>query len=164
MSANTSAIFAAKGRAELARSCARRSLAAETIFMAFVICCVFLTDLMRRRMSNKFAIIQSSRLQVQSSKLEDKLLTLNLEPATWNCLHAFAAATPEESVAPDVTCGAPGGSACGLSAESFQLSLKSPTACSMSALISSVSDFFSRMALRMPGGAGSTQRKKWGSK
>src|SRR5215831_8047174 len=35
----------------MTRSCARRNLAAETIFMALVICCVFLTDRMRRRMS-----------------------------------------------------------------------------------------------------------------
>src|ERR1039458_5222987 len=35
----------------MTRSCARRSLAAETIFMALVICCVFLTERMRRRMS-----------------------------------------------------------------------------------------------------------------
>src|SRR5947207_7471998 len=35
----------------MTRSCARRSLAAETIFMALVICCVFLTERMRRRIS-----------------------------------------------------------------------------------------------------------------
>ena len=35
---------------------ARRSLAAETIFMALVICCVFLTLRIRRRMSIVFAI------------------------------------------------------------------------------------------------------------
>src|SRR5947209_17478246 len=57
-SVRTSAIFTAKGRAETARSCARFSFAAETIFMAFVICCVFLTDLMRRRMSRRLAITQ----------------------------------------------------------------------------------------------------------
>ena len=39
------------GRAAITRSCARRSLAAETIFMALVICCVFFTERMRRRMS-----------------------------------------------------------------------------------------------------------------
>ena len=33
------------------RSCARRSFDAETIFMAFVICCVDLTARTRRRMS-----------------------------------------------------------------------------------------------------------------
>ena len=33
----------AYGRAAIARSCALRSFAAETIFMALVICCVFLT-------------------------------------------------------------------------------------------------------------------------
>src|ERR1043165_7707124 len=35
----------------MVRSCARRSLAAETIFMALVICWVFLTERIRRRMS-----------------------------------------------------------------------------------------------------------------
>src|SRR5205807_9671197 len=39
------------GRDEITRSCARRSFAAETIFMALVICCVFLTERMRRRIS-----------------------------------------------------------------------------------------------------------------
>ncbi len=38
------------------RSCARRSLAAETIFMALVICRVFFTLRMRRRRSSTFAI------------------------------------------------------------------------------------------------------------
>ena len=33
------------------RSCARRSFDDETIFMAFVICCVDFVDRMRRRMS-----------------------------------------------------------------------------------------------------------------
>src|SRR5690242_18899795 len=42
---------AAYGRAAITRSCALRSLAADTIFMAFVICCVFLTLRIRRRMS-----------------------------------------------------------------------------------------------------------------
>src|SRR5580700_6870154 len=41
----------AYGRAAITRSCARRSLAAETIFMALVICCVFFTERMRRRIS-----------------------------------------------------------------------------------------------------------------
>src|SRR5258708_32774350 len=40
----------------MVRSCARRSLAAETIFMALVICCVFLTERMRRRISIKLGI------------------------------------------------------------------------------------------------------------
>ena len=38
------------------RSCARRSFAAATIFMARVICCVFLTDAMRLRMSRSEAM------------------------------------------------------------------------------------------------------------
>ena len=33
------------------RSCARRSFDAATIFMALVICCVFLTERIRRRRS-----------------------------------------------------------------------------------------------------------------
>ena len=41
----------------MARSCARRSLAAETIFMALVICCMFLTLRMRRRMSIKLGML-----------------------------------------------------------------------------------------------------------
>src|SRR5579859_6555866 len=40
----------------MTRSCARRSLAAETIFMALVICCVLRTDRMRRRMSIKLGM------------------------------------------------------------------------------------------------------------
>src|SRR5687768_11059886 len=44
------------GRDAITRSCARRSLAAETIFMALVICCVFLTERMRRRISIKLGI------------------------------------------------------------------------------------------------------------
>ncbi len=39
-----------------ARSCALRSLAAEIIFMALVICCVFRTERTRRRMSIKLGI------------------------------------------------------------------------------------------------------------
>ena len=45
----------AYGRAASARSCARRSFAAETICMALVICRVFFTLRMRRRMSKIFA-------------------------------------------------------------------------------------------------------------
>ena len=48
--------IAAYGRAAITRSCARRSLAAETIFMALVICCVFFTERMRRRMSIKLGM------------------------------------------------------------------------------------------------------------
>src|SRR5512143_2680345 len=39
----------------MARSCERRSFDAATIFTAFVICCVFLTLRIRRRMSIRFA-------------------------------------------------------------------------------------------------------------
>src|SRR5262249_5643433 len=44
------------GRDAITRSCARRSFAAETIFMALVICCVFLTERMRRRISIRLGI------------------------------------------------------------------------------------------------------------
>ena len=50
-------MICAYGRAAITRSCARRSLAAETIFMAFVICCVFFTDRIRRRMSIKLGMV-----------------------------------------------------------------------------------------------------------
>src|ERR1019366_6222679 len=40
----------------MVRSCARRSFAAETIFMALVICWVFLTERMRRRISIKLGM------------------------------------------------------------------------------------------------------------
>ena len=46
----------AKGRAEMTFSCARRSFAADTIFMALVIWRVFFTDLMRLRMSRSEAM------------------------------------------------------------------------------------------------------------
>src|SRR5690242_4718960 len=48
----------AYGRAASARSCARRKRAAETIFMARVICRVLVTLRMRRRMSRMLAIKQ----------------------------------------------------------------------------------------------------------
>jgi hypothetical protein len=46
--ARTSRSAAEYGRAIIIRSCARRSFAAATIFMALVICCVFLTLRIRR--------------------------------------------------------------------------------------------------------------------
>src|SRR5262249_23280292 len=48
---NTLRSNAPYGREAITRSCARRSFAAETIFMALVICWVFFTDRMRRRIS-----------------------------------------------------------------------------------------------------------------
>ena len=47
----------AYGRALNTRSCARRSFAAETVFIAFVNCCVFFTDRIRRRISNRLGIV-----------------------------------------------------------------------------------------------------------
>src|SRR5208283_4788321 len=73
---NTLVIIRAYGRAASARSCARRSLAAETIFMALVICRVFFTLRMRRRMSRMFAIALSRgrrRLLLGRLTLADKL-------------------------------------------------------------------------------------------
>src|SRR5206468_5081380 len=51
----------AYGRAPMTRSCARRSFAAATIFMALVICCVLLTERSRRRMSISEAIVLRGR-------------------------------------------------------------------------------------------------------
>src|SRR5438034_131339 len=48
---NTRCICTAYGRAFMMRSCARRSFDAATIFIALVICCVFLTARIRRRRS-----------------------------------------------------------------------------------------------------------------
>ena len=48
---NTRSISWAYGRLRTMRSCARRSFDDETIFMAFVICCVDLVARTRRRMS-----------------------------------------------------------------------------------------------------------------
>src|SRR5712692_4535589 len=48
---STRCICTAYGRAFMMRSCARRSFDAATIFMAFVICWVFLTERIRRRRS-----------------------------------------------------------------------------------------------------------------
>src|SRR3979490_1065049 len=45
----------------MARSWARRSFAAETIFMALVICWVFLTERMRRRMSIRLGMAGAPR-------------------------------------------------------------------------------------------------------
>src|SRR5271168_1291367 len=50
-------MLSAYGRAASTRSCARRSFAAETTFMALVICCVFLTERIRRRISIKLGIV-----------------------------------------------------------------------------------------------------------
>src|SRR5262245_2214579 len=47
----TRCICDAYGRAFMMRSCARRSFDAATIFIALVICCVFLTARIRRRRS-----------------------------------------------------------------------------------------------------------------
>src|SRR5713226_2236106 len=56
---STRCICTAYGRAFMMRSCARRSLDAATIFIAFVICCVFLTARIRRRRSISDGIVQT---------------------------------------------------------------------------------------------------------
>src|SRR5205823_11593388 len=50
------------------RSCARRSFAAATIFIALVICCVFFTDRMRRRRSMSDGICIGQLRSSPSSK------------------------------------------------------------------------------------------------
>ena len=58
---STRCICVAYGRALMIRSCARRSFDAATIFIALVICCVFLTARIRRRRSMSDGMIQSHR-------------------------------------------------------------------------------------------------------
>src|SRR5579864_7119694 len=70
--ASTFASSATYGRAAITRSCARRSFAAETIFMALVICCVFLTERMRRRMSIRLGMSQL-RNEAGFDLLDDRL-------------------------------------------------------------------------------------------
>ena len=53
---NSSVIFSAYGRAATAASCARRSFAAETIFMALVICWVLRIELIRLRIALRVAM------------------------------------------------------------------------------------------------------------
>ena len=56
----TRSISCAYGRLRRMRSCARRSFDDETIFMAFVICCVDFTARTRRRMSISDGIVLCS--------------------------------------------------------------------------------------------------------
>src|SRR5204863_5914318 len=67
---NTFRSSAPYGRDAIVRSCARRSFAAETIFMALVICCVFFTERMRRRISIKLGMGFCRRVLRQESSLE----------------------------------------------------------------------------------------------
>src|SRR5438270_8772332 len=53
----------------MTRSCARRSFAAETIFMALVICCVLRTDRIRRRMSIRLGIAARGLLLLRGETL-----------------------------------------------------------------------------------------------
>src|SRR5256885_11143026 len=59
---STRCICAAYGRALTIRSCARRSFDAATIFIALVICCVFLTARILRRRSIRDGILRCRRL------------------------------------------------------------------------------------------------------
>src|SRR5438876_9618399 len=61
--ASTRCICAAYGRAFMIRSCARRSFDAATIFIALVICCVFLTARIRRRRSMREGISSRSNAE-----------------------------------------------------------------------------------------------------
>src|ERR671937_2845560 len=60
--ASISSMSCAYGRARTTASCARRSLAAATIFMALVIFCVFRTERMRVRMARSESTLASGRL------------------------------------------------------------------------------------------------------
>src|SRR5262245_59613536 len=51
------------------RSCARRSFDAATIFIAFVICCVFLTARTRRRRSMRDGMAGSGRCRLARRKV-----------------------------------------------------------------------------------------------
>src|ERR1700733_7416766 len=66
----------------MARSWARRSFAAETIFMALVICRVFFTLRMRRRRSSTFAI---GLLSEQWSVNSDQRMVERLSLSTVHC-------------------------------------------------------------------------------
>src|SRR6185503_15730716 len=68
----------AYGRAATARPCARRSFAAATISMALVICCVFLTLLMRRLMSRRVAIALLLELRLERLDRRGQLLLRRL--------------------------------------------------------------------------------------
>src|SRR6185437_10738983 len=69
----------AYGRDAIVRSCARRSFAAETIFMALVICWVFLTERMRRRISIRLGMRLFQRILGGEPRL--KLLDRLFDPA-----------------------------------------------------------------------------------
>ena len=72
---STRNICCANGRALRARSCARRSFDAATIFMALVICCVDLTARMRRRMSMRDGItsVPTAQFLVQNFGITTKV-------------------------------------------------------------------------------------------
>src|SRR4029079_4573693 len=70
----TRCICCAYGRALIMRSCARRSFDAATIFIAFVICCVFFTARTRRRRSIRDGIRVLRRRGFAGGELRRDLL------------------------------------------------------------------------------------------
>src|SRR6185436_10770499 len=72
MLCSTSSILRAYGRAANIASCARRSLAADTIFIALVICCVLLTLRIRRRMSIRAGMLLGSRARSGLGRLVER--------------------------------------------------------------------------------------------
>ena len=73
--ASSSLIFSAYGRDSTAASCARRSLAAATIFIALVICCVLRTEAMRFLMSLREGTYLSNRWLNSCSAFSTDALT-----------------------------------------------------------------------------------------
>ncbi len=67
---STRCICTAYGRALMTRSCARRSFDAATIFIALVICCVFLTARIRRRRSIRDGIYAAADFLAVKSALK----------------------------------------------------------------------------------------------
>src|SRR5215472_18420589 len=78
---STRASSRAYGRAASAASCARRSRAAATNFIARVICCVFFTERMRRRKSRSVGIVvrQPESLACRSSRGHGEALLERLD-------------------------------------------------------------------------------------
>src|SRR5258706_5804617 len=77
---STRCIWTAYGRAAVMRSCARRNFDAATIFIAFVICCVFLTARTRRRKSISDGIV-SGRGRLPGGELGYKCLHRGVQRA-----------------------------------------------------------------------------------
>jgi hypothetical protein len=65
---STRCICTAYGLAFMIRSCARRSFDAATIFIALVICCVFLTARIRRRRSINDGMVRAPTVFHEAAK------------------------------------------------------------------------------------------------